>query len=138
MALILAFTAQAQTDREKVVEVVNTYFEGYTVGDTTMLKEAFHPDFHLSWISPWHTGDEAFKQVDRAGLLAFFGPNWSNLEIESVLDGVEVSKDAATAKATVTLKGIVVWTDYLSLLKISDRWWIVSKISEGKKLPKTK
>lgn len=137
LVFILTVTAHAQTDKEKVIQVVNTYFKGYTAGDTIMLKEAFHPDFHLSWISPWHKGDEAFKQVDRAGLLAFFGPDWSNLEIESRLDATEVGNSSATAKATVTLKGIVVWTDYLSLLKINERWWIVSKISEGKKLPKT-
>lgn len=107
-SFVLIFPGYSQTEEEKVTEVVNIYFKGYTAGDTTLLKEAFHPNFHLSWISPWHQGDEAFKQVDRNGLFAFFGSNWSNLDIESKLNSVEVSRDAATAKATVTLKGIVV------------------------------
>lgn len=135
-SFIFILPAYSQTEEEKVKAVINTYFEGYTAGDSTLLKEAFHPAFHLSYISPWHQGEDAFKQVDRAGMFAFFGPNWSNLEIESVINEVAVSRHAATAKATVTLKGIVIWTDYLSLLKIDDRWWIVAKISEGERIKK--
>jgi hypothetical protein len=133
---LFAIPVFSQGQKSAVEKVVQTYFDGYSAGDTTMMKEAFHPDFHLSWIDPWRKGDEAFKQVDRKGLFAFFGPSWSNLEISASLDEVVVSENAATAKATVTLKNIVIWTDYLSLLKINDRWWIVSKISEGKIVPK--
>lgn len=136
LSLIFILPSYSQTKEEQVKEVINTYFKGYSAGDTIVLKEAFHPSFHLSYISPWHQGEEAFKQVDRDGMFAFFGPNWSNLEIESVINEFAVSRHAATAKATVTLKGIVIWTDYLSLLKIDDRWWIVSKISEGKRIKK--
>lgn len=129
--MLMALSVFGQGEKAAVEKVVNTYFKGYNAGDSTILKEAFHPNFHLTWVSPWHKGEEAFKQVDRAGMFAFFGNNWSDLKISSTLDEVVVSKDAATAKATVILQGIVTWTDYLSLLKIKDRWWIVSKISEG-------
>jgi len=129
--ILLSLSVFGQDEKTAVEKVVQTYFEGYSAGDSTILKEAFHPNFHLTWISPWHKGEEAFQQVDRAGMFEFFGNNWSNLKISSTLDEVVVSKDAATAKATVVLKGIVTWTDYLSLLKINNRWWIVSKISEG-------
>lgn len=131
-----SFSSFAQSEQVKVKEVVQTYFDGYAAGDTTMLKEAFHPDFHLSWINPWDKAGRPFKQVDRKGMFKFFGSNWSDLVITSSIDEIEVSEFAATAKATVTLKGIVVWTDYLSLLKINERWWIVSKISEGEIMAK--
>lgn len=133
---VFTFPVLAQDGQSEVERVIQTYFDGYSAGDTTVMKEAFHPDFHLSWIDPWRKGEEAFKQVNRAGLFAFFGPNWSKLEITATLDEVTVGENSSTAKATVTLKNIVIWTDYLSLLKINERWWIVSKISEGKITPK--
>ena len=136
----LSGTALAQEmssdDNVLVTNVVQTYFDGYAAGDTTKLATVFHRDFHLSWVDPFtRPGRSPFKQVDRKGLFRFFGPNWSTqYKVESELISVETDGDAATAKALVSLVGIVEWTDYLSLLKIDGKWWIVAKISKGKRL----
>jgi len=71
--------------------------------------------------------------VNRSGLFKFFGANWSKLEIESKIEQVVTVGNSAYCLATVTLKGIVVWTDHISLLRLPDnRWWIISKVSQGK------
>lgn len=117
-------------DNQEIITKVEEYFEGYTKGDSTMLKEVFHKDFRLSWKDPWQN---KLAHVDRSGLFKFFNPQWSNLEIETKIEEVTVAKNSAYCRALVTLKGIVVWTDHINLLKLAeDRWWIISKVSEGK------
>ena len=115
-------------------ETVETYFDGYKKGSPEILKKVFHPNFHLSWASPWHKGDEKFQQVDREGMFAFFGPEWKNLTITASISDMKIDGNMAVCTAVVELKGIVVWTDYISMLKINGTWWIVSKVSDGKLL----
>lgn len=124
------FQVKAQDATEAVKSVVENYFQGYIEGDTSKLKEVFHEDFHLSWINP--SRDRPFRQVDRMGLLAFFGPSWKTLTISAKLLDTKVYNESAYALADVRIHGQVIWTDHISLLKIKDRWWIVSKISEGR------
>lgn len=126
----LAFCQKESNDEQEIINKVEEYFEGYTNGDSTMLKEVFHKDFRLSWKDPW---ENKLAHVDRSGLFKFFGPDWSNLEIETKIKEVSVAENSAYCRALVTLKGIVVWTDHISFLKLPDnRWWIISKVSEGK------
>lgn len=113
-------------------ETVETYFKGYKNGDPEILKTVFHPTFQLSWISPWHKGNDAFKKVNREGMFDFFDENWKNLKIISSIKELQTDGNVAYCKAIVVLEGIVTWTDYISMLKINGKWWIVSKVSDGK------
>ncbi|GEM_PF-4440585 len=112
-------------------ETVETYFRGYTEGNPEILKTVFHPEFHLSWISPWHSGDEKFQHVDREGMFEFFGPDWKELTISTAISDIKTDGNIALCTAIVELKGIVTWTDYISMLNINGKWWIVSKVSDG-------
>lgn len=126
----MAFCQKTVNDEQEVIKKVGEYFEGYAKGDSIILKEVFHKDFRLSWRDPWQN---KLAHVDRSGLFKFFNREWSNLEIETKIEEVDVAKNSAYCRAIVTLKGIVVWTDHISLLKLPDeRWWIISKVSEGK------
>lgn len=126
----LAFCQKAANGEREVIKKVEEYFEGYAKGDSVLLKEVFHKDFRLSWRDPWRN---TLEHADRSGLFNFFGTDWSNLKIESRIEEVAAAENSAYCRAVVTLKGIVVWTDHISLLKLpDDRWWIISKVSEGK------
>lgn len=127
--LLIATSGWGQSSPKETVE---TYFKGYKEGNKELLKTVFHPDFQLSWIDPWNKGAAAYQHVDRAGLFSFFGPDWKNLKITATMSDLQVSGNAAICKATVKIDGMVTWTDYISMLKINGRWWIVSKISDGK------
>ena len=126
----LAFCQKTSNTEQEVIKKVEEYFEGYAKGDSILLKKVFHEDFRLSWRDPWrHT----LAHADRSGLFNFFGSHWSNLKIESEIEEVATTENSAYCRAKVTLKGMVIWTDHISLLKLpDDRWWIISKVSEGK------
>ena len=124
-------SAQHKGDEDAVKKVIQTYFDGYAKGDSTILGEAFHPSFKLSWVDPWRG---RFQTVNRSGMYRFFSPNWRNLTISSEIKSVTVYKQSAYVTADVTLKGIVRWFDLITLLKVDSRWWIVSKVSEGESL----
>ncbi|WP_299111546.1 nuclear transport factor 2 family protein [uncultured Winogradskyella sp.] len=137
LLIILCFLVTGTTDaqstqaKEEVINTVKTYFEGYKAGNPELLKEVFHENFHLSWSDPWR--DNAFFQVNREGMFKFFNADWSKLDISSEILETKVYTNSAYCLAKVTLKGIVVWTDHINLLKLDDgKWWIVSKTSEGK------
>src|SRR5690606_520450 len=119
----------SQTLDQEVRGTVNAYFAAYEKGDTMALKEVFHKDFHLSWLDPWT--NNAFSQVDRKGMFAFFGPEWKNLDISGTIIEIDIDGNAAYCRAKVEIKGIVIWTDLISLLKMNGRWCIVSKVSTG-------
>lgn len=125
LALPQTATAQSEDDQAAVQKTVETYFDGYTRGDTTTLATVFHPDFELKWLSR-----NQYRNVDREGMFAFFGPDW-NHEITSEILSIDITGTAAMAKVDVTLVGMVKWIDYISLLKIGGKWWIVHKLSHG-------
>ena len=135
LCLIVVTITQAQNTQaeQEVFDVVKTYFEGYKAGNPEMLNKVFHKDFHLNWSDPWR--DNAFFQVDREGMFKFFNADWSKLKISSKIIETKVLQNSAYCLAKVSLEGIVVWTDHISLLKLNDgKWWIVSKTSEGKRI----
>lgn len=126
----LGLAQEEHNDRSKIQHIVERYFEGYAKGDSTILKEVFHQDFRLSWKDPWRN---RLSHEDRPGLFAFFDVNWSKLSIRSEIKEIQVFENSAYCRATVTLEGIVTWLDHINLLKLQNgRWWIVSKVSEGK------
>ncbi|TJY37073.1 nuclear transport factor 2 family protein [Pontimicrobium aquaticum] len=123
--------AQNNESEKQVISTVQTYFKGYKAGSPEILKEVFHQNFHLSWSDPWR--NNAFFQVNREGMFKFFNADWSKLKINSEILEAKVFNNSAYCLAKVTLEGLVVWTDHINLLKLSDgKWWIVSKTSEGK------
>ncbi|MEQ8908146.1 MAG: nuclear transport factor 2 family protein [Vicingaceae bacterium] len=132
VALSLSFICNAQIpENESPEAAIKDYFDGYTRGDTVLLKHVFHPTFHLSWISPWTKGKNAFQQVDREEMFSFFGPNWQRNKINCSILETKIHDKMALVKARVEIEGVVVWIDYINLLQIDGRWWIVSKTSVG-------
>ncbi|MBA4745988.1 MAG: nuclear transport factor 2 family protein [Muricauda sp.] len=133
LAVAVSFWGLAQeshTVQSHIQKIVERYFEGYAIGDSTVLKEVFHQDFRLSWKDPWRN---QLTHVDRSGLFSFFDANWSKLSISSEINEIQVFNNSAYCRATVTLEGIVAWLDHINLLKLENgRWWIVSKVSEGR------
>lgn len=113
-------------DEDAVRAVLELYFDGYTRGDTETLSQAFHPDSHIKYI----TGRGQYANWTRAEFFNVFDENW-NYTITSQIYDIDVTGTAAGAKVSVTLEGIITWTDYVNLLKIDDRWQIVHKISHG-------
>jgi len=51
---------------------------------------------------------------------------WESMKILSL----DMTETTASAKVTMTMP-TVRWVDYLSLVKIDGRWWIVNKVFHG-------
>lgn len=105
--------------------VLNHYLEGVYYGDVEKLEQAFHPDALLFGEvdqSPYFKTLHGYLEVIKnrkspAGLGEEF-----NMEVDSI----EVLGNLATAKASLRMLSYH-YRDFLSLVKIGDRWQIVNK-----------
>jgi len=127
-AFSLVHAAEPSGDEAAVRETIQYYLDGYAAGDVTKLKMAFRQDVVIKYISPWNG---KYSEFTMAQLNEFMGQLPKTWDVSSRIDSVDVHGNAAAAKVTAKIAGSVVWTDYLSLLKIEDRWWIIGKISHG-------
>ena len=67
-------------------------------------------------------------------MFGFFNTPWKELNISGTYSELSVTGNIAQAKAIVRLEGIVEWTDYITLIQIEGKWWIIAKSSTGELL----
>ncbi len=115
---------------ENIQDLVERYYDGLYRCDTTILKSVFHPEaqyytnrdgalFHLSM-------DEYFPIIEsRTSPLSQNEPKF--LEIKSM----ELAGSTAAQVHLQCRLMDIFFTDFLSLLKLNDHWWIVSKTFHG-------
>lgn len=117
--------ATDSADKELITLVVRNYVEGMVFADEALLRQAFHPacriigHYHkeLEWLSL----DEFIAAIQSEGPAASdTTPFWQVLS-------VDVTGDAAVLKVIDDYVGMR-FTDYLSLLKIDQRWTIINKL----------
>ncbi len=119
-----AAQAPAPGDSGAVRLVVESYLHGLKFNDVNSLREAFWPGAKLFWIrqngqlgqltqEDWYRGFAGSAGKEETG----------NLRITAL----DVSGDAASVKVVEDYPRST-YTDYLSLLRLSGRWWIVHKI----------
>ncbi|SDO58459.1 Putative lumazine-binding [Pseudomonas arsenicoxydans] len=114
------------TDIEQINLVVRQYVEGMVFADEALLRHAFHPDCRI--IGHYH------KELEWSSLDDFIGA--INAESSAVKKDVQpfwrvidfdITGDAAAVKVIDDFAGMR-FTDYLSLLKVNDRWVIINKL----------
>lgn len=126
-----ATLAHAQTDaaakaREDstVRAVVQRYLHGLKFNDTVSLHEAFWPEAKLFAIRP----NGQINELTQAKWYGMFAANAGKEEEgELRIAGVDITGNAAAVKVVEDYPGSR-YTDYLNLLRINGRWWIVNKI----------
>lgn len=123
--LSLITTQTWAKDSSMIEKVIQNYFEGYQQADTTLIKKAFHSDTRLlsvedgkldvTEMKDWLKGleDRHLRGETRVG----------KLKIESI----DITGYTASVKLNIVFPTFE-FTDYLSLLKIEDKWVIVGKI----------
>jgi hypothetical protein len=110
---------------QAIRECVNDYFLGTYHGDAKQIKNAFHPDAEISGILKgqyyaW-TLDEFIQRVTTAPTSAA-----KNEKFDKQILLLDQTSDAAMVKARVVV-GDLVFTDYITLLKIDGKWVIRNK-----------
>jgi hypothetical protein len=104
--------------------VVERYLKGLKFNDTLSLGQAFWPQARLFYVKR----DGQLGEWTQASWYASFAGSVGHEEQGDLrIAAVEVTRDAASVKVVEDYPKSR-YTDYLSLLKLGGRWWIVNKI----------
>lgn len=123
--MVAANIADAQETPRDAVEL---YFRAHASGDGNYIKQAFTPDARIRFIE-----NGSVKEWTRDEFAARFqGPADDEYRRVRRIDRLDISGTAASAVATLNYPQVL-FTDYLSLLKIGDQWKIVDKIFSAKR-----
>ena len=115
--------AQDANEFEAVTTTLNYYLDGGTNNDFNTLKQAFHPDASMQFI----TGEGEHQNVNA---LEFFGSRMKpgpKSDRQTRITSIEINGTAASARIEIDYETFR-FIDYMNLLKIDGEWKIVSKI----------
>ncbi len=106
-----------------VQATLNDYIEGTAIGQPDRLRQAFHPDFNLFLVA-----SDTLRVIDGQGYISRVEPGKAYNRVAKIVS-VDVENDAAAAKIEVYFPDQQRRaTDYLLLLKTSQRWQIIHKV----------
>lgn len=112
-------------DTKLIREMVELYFKGTYQGDAEQLKRAFHPDAHITGslnnqIYDWTLTDFINRVTTTAS------PATQGEKYDKEIIFLDKTNQAAMVKARVAVKDLI-FTDYITLLKINGQWLIRNK-----------
>jgi len=116
--------SETATSTDPIRRVVEQYLHGLKFNDTTSLQHAFWPQARLFWVQEDGQLGELTQQQWYASFRGSVGKEERGALRMAALD---LARDAASVKVIEEYPGSR-YTDYLSLLRIQGRWWIVGKI----------
>jgi hypothetical protein len=116
-------SSSAATDRSAIEAAVGHYFKAGDTGSSAELREAFHPAAMMFFVK-----DGALAGVSQPEWWARADSTKSPVAAQSrAIPVVDVAGDAAFAKV-ISVYPTHRFADYMSLMRIDGRWWIVGKI----------
>ena len=116
-------TSTSSGDRSAIETTIGHYFKAGDTSSSSELREAFHPAAMMFFVK-----DGALTGVSQPEWWARSDANKSPVAASSrQIPVVDVAGDAAFAKV-VSVYPTHRFEDYMSLMKIDGRWWIVGKI----------
>ena len=116
----------SENEYQRTSATIETYFEGWMTGDTSLLGAAMHRTCQLKNIK-----DNDVVIYDREKYLSFFKPRPRRENAGGKILYINITDDIASAKCEIHTKDRL-YTDYFNMMKIEDRWYIVDKISSNK------
>ena len=124
-AAVLAAPLHAQAADERAVRaVVETYLHGLKFNDVASFKKAFWPEAKLFWVR----NDTLIGQLTQADWYKGFASSAGKEEEGDLkVTAVDVTGNVASAKVVESYPKSV-YIDYVSLLRVKGRWWIVNKV----------
>ena len=130
LLLFLCAPAAAQASEEAAVRAaIEHYFQGHATGQGEHFRKVFHPDAKLFFIregklTQW-TSEEYISRA--AGK-----PAADEAQRKRRIDSIDITGDSAFVKLTLDYPSVV-FTDYMSMLKVDGRWMIVNKTFHAKR-----
>jgi hypothetical protein len=132
LVFITGTSASAQDAEETAIrETIQSYFQGHATGNGEHFRKAFHPDAKLFFIrdgklTQW-TSEEYIARASGK-------PAADEAQRKRRIDSIDISGNAAIVKVTLEYPKVV-FTDYMSMLKIDGQWKIINKTFYAKPLP---
>lgn len=108
-------------DLIEIEKVVGYYLDSGRLGDVELLKKAFHPSLRLQFAEQGEYGEWSGKEY-----ISWRKPGKRSRYTSRIL-AIDCTGDAAMVKAEMDF-GNVRFVDFLSLLRLDGRWWVVNKI----------
>lgn len=135
--LLLTFSVNAQkntqlTDIEAITIPLQNYLSGHIKGDKNVLGKALHSKGKLSYLR-----DGQYAKIEFPDYLSRMKLRSKNDAVERIpyIKSVDVTGNVAIAKLVLDYSSIV-FTDYMTLLKIAGEWKITNKIAYSVRDPK--
>ena len=120
------------SELDSILETVQLYQDGHFYQDAEKLKKAFHPN---SQIVGYFEGEAVFDKRDPYVDLISNIPSEGDLKVEKVdetennqslkIMSIDMTDTTAVVKIKSTMFGVV-YTSFLSMLKLGDEWKIVN------------
>lgn len=109
---------QIKADLEKY------YVLGHAEYDPGLYEQILHPEWKM-----FHLENGELTQVDREEFCCWYEPHNRNPDLvwSFEIHAVDVTGDVAQAKLRLENQKVL-YIDYLNLMKIAGKWWIVHKI----------
>lgn len=110
-------------DEAAIRETIQNYFQGHATGNGDYFRKAFHPEAKLFFIrdgklTQW-TSEEYISRASGK-------PAPDEAQRKRKIDSIDISGNAAIVKITLDYPKVV-FTDYMSMLKIDGQWKIINK-----------
>jgi aldose sugar dehydrogenase len=119
--------SHAQTDRQQIENVLQSYLDGWATGDTTKLSRAMHHSCQLK-----NYRDGKFILIPKLDYVSRFRLRERPAGLETHIAYVDIT-DGLIAGAKVEISTVTdQFTDYFNLMKTTEGWFIVDKISTRK------
>jgi Putative lumazine-binding len=116
--------AQTTSEESAVRQTVNTYLHGLKFNDIESFRKAFHPGAKLFFVRANGALGELTQEQWYRGFATSAGKEEpGDLQIAAL----DITGKAASVKV-VEIYADSTYTDYISLLKLTDGWKIVNKI----------
>ena len=104
-------------------ETIQHYFQGHATGNGDYFRKAFHPEAKLFFIregklTQW-TSEEYISRASGK-------PAADEAQRKRKIDSIDISGNAAIVKITLDYPKVI-FTDYMSMLKVDGQWKIINK-----------
>lgn len=115
--------AEPSDDEQAVRAVIERYFRGHATGDAAHFRKDFLPTAHVEGLR-----EGKVRSLTLEEYCALFNGKPAADEATRVrsVDFIDVTGDAAIAKATLNYGAVVI--DYFLLLKVDGAWKIANKV----------
>ncbi|MFW9922602.1 MAG: nuclear transport factor 2 family protein [Candidatus Thorarchaeota archaeon] len=127
-----------ESEVENIKKAINCYIDGAITRDYKMIYQGWHPDAKMLGLNP----DNTLRIFDRSFWQESFENSEKDPNVSRVSEILSIDFHGAAANAKVKTvvespKQIVIFIDYLNLMKIEDKWQIANKIFDKEIIPKS-